>query len=114
MSAIVKSRKAARPSGGVFEGEDEFPLANASTTMVFRATEQPGGNEDSVRARCVQVPEGAVAQSTTLDCRAARKSTRAEIGEPWLTRSGTRGLAVRWPDDLQRSKSNDEADISTH
>src|SRR6266404_4779374 len=34
MSAMVRPRNAARPSGGVFEGDEERPLANASTTMV--------------------------------------------------------------------------------
>src|ERR1700680_1929490 len=34
MSPMVRSRNAARPSGGVFEGDEERPLAKASTTMV--------------------------------------------------------------------------------
>src|ERR1700704_4847190 len=66
MSPMVRLRKASRSSGGLFDGDEERPLANASTTTVKNrvVSTQPVG--PTIPIQSSERPSSQVGMSTAF------------------------------------------------
>src|SRR6266849_9329161 len=73
MSAMVRLRNAARPSGGVFEGDEERPLANASTTTVKNRVVSTHPFSPSIPIQSSERPSSQVGISTAFVRAALRR-----------------------------------------
>src|SRR3979490_3148722 len=81
MSAMARSRNAARPFGGVFDGDEERPLANASTTMVKNRVVSTHPFGPTIPIQSSERPSSQVGISTAfvrvvLRCPKVRKAIR--------------------------------------
>src|ERR1700686_2478169 len=85
MSAIVRSRNAARPSGGVFEGDEERPLANASTTTVKNCVVSTHPFSPTIPIQSSERPSNQVGMRTAFVRAALRRpKVRYAIRQFWI------------------------------